>query len=167
MTLATQPYLRGIKAWNSGLSLSRKHACTDYAHIALEVIRTSLALLLTTPALLDLSPSRTQFHLKFGPTNGCLLSCVHSVSNVTISRSHFFLKIDAIADVFSGCLTVFWNSTGLINSWHMAWHNPADLLLTSAHLFLAMLFAFSKRDLSVKRGGKGSGSAAWKPHDSH
>lgn len=87
-------------------SLSHKHTCKDCAHIALEVIRTSLALLLTTPAPLDLSPSRTRFHLKFGSSNGCLLSRVYSLSNVTISRSHFFLKVDAVADVYSQCLTV-------------------------------------------------------------
>lgn len=71
-------------------SLSRKYTCTDCAHIPLEVIRTSLALLLTTPAPLDLSPSCTRFHLKFGSSNGCLLSCVRSPRDVTISRSLFF-----------------------------------------------------------------------------
>lgn len=83
-------------------SLSCKHSCTDYAHIPLEVIRTSLALLLTTPAPLDLSPSRIRFHLKFGSSNAYLLSCVRFPNDVTISRSPFFLRWMKLLMYFRG-----------------------------------------------------------------
>lgn len=130
-------------------SLSRKHTCTDYVHRPTEVIRTSLALLLTTPMPLDLSPSRTRFHLKFGSSNGCLLS--KWCDDIQVP---FFFKGGCHSWYIFGVSRSVWNSAGLINSRHMAWHSPADPLLTSAHLFLAMLFAFFERDLPVKKGGR-------------